>query len=293
MNKVNSLLLSLLIITLFACKNEPSTNNVDPNRPPDFQAGDLASPMILAGFWIDLDFCARASQYGSVLQTMNTFHLPYAYAFTFNPSNPDSVTCFNAYESWNLPVKYKADTLELVGAKQGKSIFLNYHSQGEKDMTMFDNTSGSTKTDRFIKSKAGTKNGYQAFTTALNHHLFSGIFAPVGKGGGGKVGFTPGGLLQGVKDYDRYEVCTGGDCFIAGQEIDIVTFYDAKKGKEASEKFFGYRYNGQNDTLSIYNMVNAKPDERGGYKVGTIAYKFAREISAPVILKPLQQKQKQ
>ena len=290
MNKVNFLLFSLLIVSLFACKNDTPTN-VDPNRPPDFQAGDLASPMILAGFWIDLDFCARASQYGSVLQTMNNYHLPYAYAFTFNPGNPDSVTCFNAYESWNLPVKHKADTLELLGAVQGKSIFLNYHSQGEKDMTMFDNSVGSTKMDRFIKSKAGTKDGYLAFTTALNHHLFNGVFTPVGKGGGQKVGFTPGGFLQGVKEYDRFEVCTGGDCFIAGQEIDIVTFYDAKKGKEASQKFFGYRYNGQNDTLSIFNMVNANPEEKGGYKVGTLAYKYAREVSAPVIVKPMQQKQ--
>ncbi len=292
MNKSSFPLFALFILTLFACKNETSTNT-DPNRPPNFQAGDVASPTTLAGFWINLDFCARASQYGSVLQTMNNFHLPYAYAFAFNPGNPDSVTCYNAYESWNLPVKFKQDTLELMGAVQGKSIFLNYHSQGEKDMTMFDNSAGVTKMDRFIKSRAGTKDGYSAFTTALNHHLFSGVFTPIGKGSGQKVSFTPGGFLQGVKEFDRFEVCTGGDCFVAGQDIDVVTFYDAKKGKEASQKFFGYRYNGQNDTLSIYNMVNTNPEEKGGYKVGPLAYKFARQISAPVIVQPVQQKQQQ
>ena len=96
---------------------------------------------------------------------------------------------------------------------------------------------------------------------------------------------------MGMKDFDRYKVCTGGDCFVAGQEIDIVTFYNAKKGKEASEKIFGYRYNGQNDTLSIFNMLNANPAEKGGYKVGSLAYKFAREISVPVIAKPMQKKE--
>ena len=120
----------------------------------------------------------------------------------------------------------------------------------------------------------------------MNHHIFNGVFTPVGKAGGAQVQFTPGGFLQGVKDYDRFEICTGGDCFIAGQDIDIVTFYNAKKGKEASEKFLGYRYNGQNDTLSIYNMVNAKPQDKGGYKVGTLAYKYARTISAPAVAKP-------
>ena len=284
MNKIIPVFFIALIITLLACKNEPKSQ--DPNRPENFQAGELANPMVLAGHWIDLDFCARASQYGSVLQTMNNSHLPYAYAFTFNPGNPDSVICYNAFESWTLPVKYKQDTLELLGAFQGKSIFLNYHSQGDKDLTMFDNTSGRTVMDNFIKSKAGTKDGYIAFTTALNHHIFGGVFTPVGKAGGTKVSFTPGGFLQGMKDFDRFEICTGGDCFVAGQDIDIVTLYNAKLGKEASQKFFGYQYNGGNDTLSIFNMVNATPEEKGGFKVGSLAYKYAREISVPVITKP-------
>lgn len=289
MNKTVFLLFNVLIVTFLACKNDPKTGG-DPNRPENFQAGDPANPTVLAGYWIDLDFCARAGQYGSVLQTMNNSHLPYAYAFAFNPGNPDSVICYNAFESWTLPVKFNHDTLELVGAKPGKSIFLNYHSQGDKDITMFDNTSGRTSMDNFIKSKAGTKDGYTAFTTALNHHIFNGTFTPVGKGGGAPVSFTPGGLLQGVKDFDHYELCTGGDCFVAGQEIDVVTFYNAKQGKETSEKMFGYRYNGGNDTLSIFTLVNGKPDEKFGYKVGPIAYKYARTTSTPVIAKPMQSK---
>ena len=145
--------------------------------------------------------------------------------------------------------------------------------------------------DNFIKSKAGTVDGYTAFTTALNHHLFNGVFTPIGKGDATKVQFTPGGFIQGLKGFDRFEVCTGGDCFVAGQDIDIVTFYNAKQGKEASEKFYGYKYNGSNDTLSIFNMVNAKPEEKGGYKVGTVAYKYARAISLPVSAKPNPKKQ--
>jgi hypothetical protein len=290
MNKSVFLLFNVVLVALVACKNDPKLTNTDPNRPENFQAGEIASPKVLAGHWIDLDFCARAGQYGSVLQTMNNSHVPYAYAVTFYASQPDSVICYNAFETWMVPVKYRQDTMELVGAVQGKPVFLNYHSQGDKDMTMYDNSSGRTKMDNFIKSRATTATGYEAFTTALNHHLFNGTFTPVGKGGGNKVAFNPTGLLQGLKEYDHYEVCTGGDCFVAGQEIDIVTFYNAKQGKEQSSKMYGYRYNGGNDTLSIYNMVNAKPEEKGGYKVGTLAYKFARQISVPVIAKPLEPK---
>lgn len=281
MNKSILLFLNACLITFFACKNEPK--NTDPNLPANFTPGETADPTVLAGNWIDLDFCARAAQYGSVLQTMNNSHLPYAYAFTFNPGKADSVTCYNANEVWNLPVKYKKDTLELVGAIQGqKPVYLVYHSHGDKDMTMFDNSSGRTRMDNFIKSKAGTPDGYTAFTTALNHHLFSGQFSTVGKGkAADKILFTPGGLIQGMKEYDHYEVCTGGDCFVAGQEIDIITMYHSKQ-KESSEKMYGYRYSNANDTLFLYNMVNANPEEKGGYKVGTVAYKLARAFSVPV-----------
>jgi hypothetical protein len=281
MNKFFSLFFSIVILTAISCKQDQK--NIDPNRPSNFQAGDPASPEVLAGHWINLDFCARVGQYGSVLQTMNNSHVPYAYAFTFNPGVPDSVTCYNAFESWNLGVKYKKDTLELLKAVKDKSVFLMYNSQGDKDMTMFNSTAGRTQMDNFIKSKAGTKDGYLAFTTALNHHLFQGTFTPVGKAAGSKVSFTPGGFLVGVNGFDRFEACIGGDCFLAGQDIDVVTFYDSKKGKEASMKFFGYRYNGGNDTLSIYNLVNSNPAEKGAYKMGSLAYKYSREIAAPAI----------
>ena len=268
---------NLLMLSLFACKQDPK--NAGQNAAPShIQPGEQANPTVLAGHWIALDFCSFANQYGSVLQAMNNSHLPYAYAITFNPAKPDSAFCYNAFESWTLPIHYKADTLELVGARQGKSIFLVYHSNMEKDITMIDPTGERVQMDRFIKSKAGTVDGYSAFVTALNHHLFNGVFTPIGKGAAAPVSFTPGGFLQGLKGYDRYKVCTGGDCFVAGQEIDVVSLYDSKDEAKTT-KFFGYRYNGQNDTLTFFNLVNSNPNEKGAYKVAAPAFKFSRKQS--------------
>jgi hypothetical protein len=276
MNKV-FLLANLLAFTLLSCKQDPKVSNQS-GAPAHIQAGDQANPRVLAGHWIALDFCAYASQYGSVLGAMNNAHLPYAYAITFNPTKPDSALCFNGFESWMLPLRYKSDTLELVGARPGKSVFLIYHSTGEKDMTMIDPTGPRVQMDHFIKSKAGAADGYLSFTTALNHHLFNGVFTPIGKGAGEKIMFTPGGFLQGMKDYDRYEVCTGGDCFVAGQDIDVVTFFNSKD-QEKTSKMFGYSYNGQNDTLTFYNLANTNTEEKDAYKVAAPAYKFARKKS--------------
>lgn len=265
-----TLLLSAFFIP--ACKQDTKTADT----PQAQQASKTANPDILGGNWIALDFCSRAQQYGSVLETMNNSHIPYAYAISFNPGEPDSVTCFSASESWKLPVKYKADTLELVGAKQGKSIFLIYNSKAAKDndLTMFDATNETAQMDRFIKSRAGTQNGYSDFLVALSYQILGGTFVQTGKGGG-EVQFTPGGLIQGLKDYDQYQLCAGGDCLVAGQDIDIISFFNSKTG--AGGTFFGYRFSAQNDTLTIFNMVNKNPNEKGGYVVGKPAYKLIRK----------------
>ncbi|MFN0212779.1 MAG: hypothetical protein ACKVT2_00875 [Saprospiraceae bacterium] len=270
MNKA-FLFTNLLILTLVACKQDPKNASQE-----NAQAGEQANPTVLAGHWIAMDFCAYANQYGSVLQAMNNSHLPYAYAITLNPAKPDSALCYNAFESWTLPMRYKADTLELMGARPGKSVFLIYNSKADKDITMIDPTGERVALSKFIKSKAGAADGYTAFSAALNHNLFNGVFTPLGKSAGSPVTFTPGGFLQGMKEFDRYKVCTGGDCFLAGQDIDVISFYNSKD-KEKSNKFFGYKYNGQNDTLTIYNLLNSNPQEKGAYKVSAPAYRFSRK----------------
>ncbi|MBL7774391.1 MAG: hypothetical protein JNK89_00220 [Saprospiraceae bacterium] len=256
----------LLALFFSACQSDPSKNSAAAEST-------FASPVLLAGHWIDLDFCSRANQYGSVLGAMNNAHQPYAYAISFDPNKPDSAICHNGFETWALPVKFKNDTLELSGARPGKSVFLVYHSQGDKSMTMFDGTSGPMKMDKFIKSGANARDGLTAFTTALNHNLFSGIFIPVGSKD--TLQLTPGGFILNWKDYDRFSVCAAGDCFVAEDAIDVITL--SKSKVEGSERMFGFRYNGANDTLRMYHLENTNPNEKGAYAVRNVAYTFFRK----------------
>jgi hypothetical protein len=230
---------------------------------------------LLGGEWIALDFCARAGQYGSVLGSMNNAHLPYAYAFSFNPEEPDSVLCFNGVERWKRAIAIVEDTIEIKKAVQDKSVFLVYHSQEGRDMTMFDATKGRAQMDKFIKSQAKAKDGYAAFKVALNHHLFNGVFTLKGGGATGPVQFTPGGFIVNLRDYDRYELCTAGDCFVTGDLIDVVTFSNSKK--DGSKVMLGYRYDGTNDNLTICRLINTNPEEKSAYKVGPVLYEFSRK----------------
>ena len=116
------------------------------------------------------------------------------------------------------------------------------------------------KLDRFVKSKADVTNGYAAFTAALNHNLFGGIMLPLGSRD--TILFAPDGFILKWNTYDRYDVCTGGDCFVAEEP--------------GTEKIFGFRYNGTNDTLTFYNLVNTKPNEKFAYEIKGPAFKFRR-----------------
>jgi len=271
--RIRFLLSLALLATFFACKPDPNANKL--------AADTLSSnPTRLDGNWVALDFCSRAGQYGSVLQAESNTHRPYAFALSFSPDQPDSVQCYNGFETWKLPIKITQDTVEIQGASQGKSIFLIYDGQTNKNFTMFNGTSGQgTEMDKFLKSSVSNRNGYEAFTMALNHHLFRGAFSPIAaKGATSKVALYPEGVIKGWPEYDHYEVCTGGDCFVMGPELDIITLRNSTKA--GSEKMFGFKYSAKNDTLSIMNIVDTNPNERGGYVNKGLAYRFLRKMPA-------------
>ncbi len=96
-----------------------------------------------------------------------------------------------------------------------------------------------------------------------------------GKGGKSNIQFTPGGFIMNWEPFDRYEVCTNGDCFMAGNEIDVMTV--SKSTVENSEKYYGFRYSALNDTLTLYNLATTNPDEKGTYQPKGIAYQFFRK----------------
>ena len=96
-----------------------------------------------------------------------------------------------------------------------------------------------------------------------------------------------------LKDYNRYMLCTGGDCFVTGDQYDIITLMRSDDAN--SPKDFAFKYNGQNDTLSIYQLLKNPADEKAAASVGPLVYRFARSIpkAAPANQQPQAQPQQQ
>lgn len=253
----------LLLLTLAACKNDNKTDRSD---------AEVTNATTLAGFWVPIDFCTRAGQMGSVLKGMNSSNKPYSYALSFDAALPDSVTCYNGSEKWRMPVIYKKDTLEIPKAHGDLSIYLVYDPTTNKDLTMFDGTSGSTELNRFTLSRAQVMDGYSAFLMALNNSMMGGNFHSTGKGNE-EVRFATDGSIKGMQDFDHYELCTGGDCVLM-QDMDVITMVNSQK--KDSRQMFGYRFGVKKDTLFLYNLVNEKPEEKAVYVPGTVAHTFVK-----------------
>ena len=260
--------MAVLLLIASACKNDKSDNKTDA------AAGQTASPEQLTGHWISRDFISRVSQYGSVIQTINNSHRPYAYGMTFNPSIPDSIMCFDGQKSWNLPVVYDHDTLEMKGANSGKSIFMMFDGkQRERTLTMINSTNGRAEMDVFIKAKGDIQNAEQAFRVAVNHNSLGGRFTPLSKGAQ-TLTFIPEGKVSGMPGLDRYEICLVGDCFVGGNNFDVVTFSNSRE--ENSNKLMGFTLGNTNDTLTLYNLINPKPGEKVAQTLGAVYGKYLR-----------------
>lgn len=258
----------LVLLVLAACKNDHKSGG---------SSAEVTNAGTLAGYWVAVDFSARAAKEGSVLKAMNKYSKPYSYAFGFDSANPDSVSCYNGFENWKMPVVYRKDTIEIPKANGHLSVYLVYDPETNKDLTLFDGTNGKTEINRFTLSRAQVMNGYQAFMTALNSSMMKGNFQSTGKGAE-QVRFMPSGKLDGMKGYDYYELCTGGDCVVM-QDMDVIMLSNTKKPD--SELMFGYRFSSKKDTLQIFNLINQNPAEKGAYVPGTVAHTLVN-VKAPV-----------
>jgi hypothetical protein len=60
--------------------------------------------------------------------------------------------------------------------------------------------------------------------------------------------------------------------------VDVFSLYNSKQG-EATARYYGYKYNGGNDELTIYNLISSS--EKGSWKAGAPAYTLKRAFSVP------------
>ncbi len=232
----------------------------------------------LAGNWVTLGVCQTIGEYGSVIEATNNTHVPFSYALAFDVNTPDQVVCYNGVKSWQLPINVVKDTIEMVGAKDGKSIFLVVENGGQdKVMTMFDGTTDPAQMDVFTKSNAMNTPPSEAFKLALNYNLLGQNYTSISKSNAKpEVMFYPNGIIKGIDPYNHYEICAGGDCFLGGGAFDVIELSNTSDASKPL-KNFGFKFSTTNDTLTLYNLENTTNLEKGLHKTIGAAYVLAKK----------------
>ncbi len=180
---------------------------------------------------------------------------------------------------WTLPYKITSDSTLEASLPDGQKIYMQVDLKA-KTMTLFDGSSGRVKMEGYAQTREKLVNGYQAFATALNHNLLSGAFLlPGANKTATTVGFLPTGAVKGLGDYDIFQICPGGDCLVAGDQMDAVFLANSKHPKQSG--WFGFRYSVQLDTLTIYNLKNERPGEKAGFTVQKPAFMLLKYTPEP------------
>jgi hypothetical protein len=224
-------------------------------------------PVQFEGQWINTDFCARVKQHGSVVEAINRDHLPYAYTLVYSLYDPDSITCFTRQRQWKLPVRGQADTLMLNTPDQ-KKLFLIYESAGPR-LTLIDPSGPNTYTSRWEHTDT-TLQGYAAMSNRMNQYLLGGAFRMNGQQE--LIYWSSNGQIKNWPAFSRYELCTGGGCFVTGSTMDIVQL---QPSDGTATQNFGFRMNITRDTLSLYQLIDRGPQQAAA--IGPVQYQFFKK----------------
>lgn len=104
----------------------------------------------------------------------------------------------------------------------------------------------------------------------------NGTYTSAGKSKG-TVQFLSTGEVTGLEGYDRFEVCTGGDCFVAGQESDVLILSNSKT-KDAP-KYAGFKFTPNRTALTLYELTPGSSDQKGTAQKGAVLYTFTRSAA--------------
>jgi hypothetical protein len=257
MSLKNTLYLTAVLFHLISCQTPPNSSSTGSNAMTQFE-----------GQWINTDFCARVKKYGSVLEAINRDHRPYAYAFYFDPQQPDSIVCYEKEKQWKVPVQCQADTMTLRTPEQ-KNLYLIAEPSINR-MTVIDATGASTYSSQLERSDNTQQHGYRAFEARMNQYLLGGAFQL--KGQSQTVYWSSNGQIKNWPAYSHYELCTGGGCFVTGGMWDVMQLQPADS---SAVQLFAYKMSPALDTLSLYSITEKGPQQAA--VAGPLKYQFIKK----------------
>lgn len=238
-NTANLLILAPLSLFLFSCGNNK-------NAAKDAQSADSK----ISGSYVNITFLNNI-----------TDHLPQEiplYCLELNFFSDDSVYVFNGFEGYKLAYKKQGDAYVLIDASfKGDMAFKI------QDSTLILKDTAWTGITGFSEFKKIPDVGEEiyGFERYLNEQIIAGdyLLLTTGETTGPKVSFMAEGSVNGFSDYNKYEVCYGGDCIETPAEPSYtITFYGKKSTVD-----YAFTLDKKNKEISFYELAAPIVDIKG------------------------------
>lgn len=217
--------LFLSAIGLCACKSDNDANQTSEKvAPKTTKASKTTSTAKYRGHWIDKDFVENMEKNHSVTAIGV---LPSIIELTFPAVLGDSATLVSGIKTnktlFNNP---SADVFTFDGGK------LVYENIGEQEKLIFTDIANKPHTLIRVGDNEVGGDG-KAIQPIVNKHTLVGdyfILDKKGKKGDDFIIFKPDGGIIGMEEFNKYEVCVGGDCRkLVTDKKDV--FYLSRDGK--------------------------------------------------------------
>lgn len=220
------LFLSLLTIGLSACQSdEIADKGGEKAKPASRKASKSTSTAKYRGHWIDKDFVESMEKNRSVTAVAA---MPSIIELTFPATLGDSVTLVSGTKT--RKTLFDSPENDVFTFDEGKLV---YDNLGNVEKLTFTDKAGKTHTlVRAGNDEVGADG--KAIQAIVNKHTLVGDYFMLdkkGKKGDDFIIFKPDGGIIGLPDFNKYEVCVGGDCRkLVVEKKDIAYFSRDGKG---------------------------------------------------------------
>lgn len=220
------LFLSLLTIGLSACQSdEIADKGSEKAKPASRKASKSTSTAKYRGHWIDKDFVESMEKNRSVTAVAV---MPSIIELTFPATLGDSATLVSGTKT--RKTLFDSPENDVFTFDEGKLV---YDNLGNVEKLTFTDKAGKTHTlVRAGNDEVGADG--KAIQAIVNKHTLVGDYFMLdkkGKKGDDFIIFKPDGGIIGLPDFNKYEVCVGGDCRkLVVEKKDIAYFSRDGKG---------------------------------------------------------------
>ena len=223
----------------------------------------------LWGHWVCVDYIELVKARKTIRSLTNR---PVFLEVVFNPAYGDSALLVTGYNKILTPYKRIGTDSILIKNKRTQTNLVLFASNGLQSLELKDSLVGekdkSLHSWVFKKTSGIKKQKKSDLSKHINNSILSGTYTNAANQ---TINFIENGTINGWKLFNKYEVCTGGDCFmLTHSSLDIITL----RQKDIKKQYAFWQKS--NDSLYLYHLEKINDDFFYNYQPKEVAFAFKK-----------------